>query len=309
MTDYDVVVIGAGAAGLTAAREAAAGGARTLLVDRLGVGGQVLTVEGIENFPGTDGAVAGFDLGTQLLEQAEDAGAEVLLDEIAGLAPDGDGFLVSGGEREVTARAVVVAAGSTRRALGVPGEERLEGSGVSHCASCDGPFFRQKRVVVVGGGDSAMDEARILAGFADEVLVVHRGEQPTARSELVTRTLAEPGVRVVARATVSEVHGDDRLEAVTVRDVVTGEEHREEAQGLFVYVGLDPNTAWLAELVDLDDDGRIVVDDRLATRQPRLYAAGDLRSGSAAMLAESVADGERAARAVLEDLGVAAARS
>ncbi|MGO2110801.1 MAG: NAD(P)/FAD-dependent oxidoreductase [Pseudoclavibacter sp.] len=316
---FDVIVIGAGIAGLTAAAATARGGARTLLVDRLGVGGQVSTVENLTNAPGFDEPIAGYDLGVELLEVAEGAGAEITLDEIDAVdaidtEPEAErpvtaGFLVRTAQRALSARSLIVATGSTRRALGVAGEDQFDGRGVSHCASCDGPFFRERRVVVVGGGDSAYDEARVLAEHADDVLLVRSVAEPTARAAAVEAVRALPNVRELANSTVTAVRGGDRLEGVTISRIdeaggaVEEGAAEHDADGLFVYVGLQPNTGAVAGLVDLKTDGRIAVDARLQTSRPGVFAAGDVRSGSAAMLAESAIDGETAAASALEFLG------
>jgi thioredoxin reductase (NADPH) len=296
---FDVTVIGAGVAGLTAARDAAEGGERVLLLDRLGVGGQVSSVEGITNFPGRAGPIAGYDLGLELLEEAEAAGVEVILAQVERIAPSGDGYLVVGSDEEFQTRSVIVAAGSERRTLDVPGEAEFEGRGVSRCASCDGPFFRDKRVIVVGGGDSAFDEARILAGFAREVVIVHSGAVPTARAELIEATGEYENVRVQAGATVSSIRGSSAVETVTIHEGATGLQTEIPAQGVFVYVGLVPNTTWLSDLLECDESGRVVVDEQLTTSRVGIFAAGDIRAGTDAMLSHSVADGGRAARAVL----------
>jgi thioredoxin reductase (NADPH) len=305
VADYDIAVVGAGAAGLTAARHAAAGGARTVVLDRLGPGGQVATVEGITNFPGRPEPIAGYDLGAHLMDDAEAAGAEVMLAEATGIDEDPAGGLVlAGPDVSINARVIIIAAGSARRSLGVVGEERLEGRGVSHCASCDGPFFQNKRVVVVGGGDSALDEAQVLAGFAAEVLIVHDEPGLTAAPEIITRTAEHVNVHYRPHATVGAIHGDDMVESVMIHDLATGGERVDSASGVFVYIGLSPNTEWLAGVVDLTGTGHIVVDADLATSRRRVFAAGDIRAGSAATLADSVRDGERAARAALTQLGL-----
>ncbi|GAA4431391.1 thioredoxin-disulfide reductase [Georgenia halophila] len=306
MSEYDVAVVGAGTAGLTAAKHAAAGGARVVVLDSMGVGGQVLTVEGITNFPGRPEPIAGYDLGAELMEEAETAGAEVLLAEITGITQDHDRFLLEGDDEPVRAGAVVLAGGSARRALGVPGEEKLDGRGVSHCASCDGPFFRDRRVVVVGGGDSALDEAQILATLASEVLVVHDRAELTADPAIVRRAAEHANIGYRARSTVSAVHGEQRVESVTIRDLDGGTETDEPADGLFVYIGLDPNTAWLDGFVDLTGTGHVGVDAALQTSRPGVFAAGDVRDGSAAMLHECVDDGERVAAEVLTHLAATA---
>lgn len=303
---YDVIVIGAGAAGLTAARHAAAAGASVLLLEQMGAGGQVSTVEGITNFPGQPEPTAGYDLGVQLLEEAESAGAEVMLAHVETLIPSEDEHVVVAGGDEFRARAVVVAVGSRRLELGVAGEAELTGRGVSHCASCDGPFFTGKEVILVGGGDSAFDEARILADHARAVTIVHTGSAPTARDEVIDRALQHDNIEVRPGATVSAVHGQESVEGVTIRDTATQAESVVPAQGVFVYVGLEPNTDWLEGVLDRDELGRLVVDDALATSRAGVFAAGDVRSGTAAMLWEAVADGERAARSALARVAAAA---
>lgn len=300
---FDVAVLGAGIAGLTAARIAAEGGATTLLIDRIGVGGQVSTIDRITNAPGFDEAIAGYDMGVELLDAAEEAGVSLALDDIASITAVDGGFRLAGADAEHEARSVILANGSTRRTLGVPGEEELEGRGISHCASCDGHFFAGKRVVVVGGGDSAFDEAQVLAEQAAEVVLVYRDAEPTARATAVAATRARENVTERPNSTVTAIHGDDRVASVTVEEVATGADAALESDGVFVYVGLRPNTEWLAGLVELDEAGRVVVDDGLRTSVDGLFAAGDIRAGSASMLTEASADGERAARAVLDRLG------
>lgn len=297
--EYDVIVLGAGVAGLTAARHAAEGGHRVLLIEQMGAGGQVSTVEGITNFPGRTEPIAGYDLGVELLEEAEAAGAEVVLAHADQLAPAAAGFVISAGTDEFRGRAIIVAVGSERRTLGVAGEAEFDGRGVSHCASCDGPFFRDKAVIVVGGGDSAFDEARILAEQAARVVIVHRGDAPTARGEIIERATAFENLEVRADATVERIGGDGAVGRVTVRDLRNGLAEDVAVQGVFVYVGLVPNTEWLGDLVTLDEGGRIVVDSQLATSRPGVFAAGDVRSDTTAMLHESAEDGARAAQAAV----------
>lgn len=299
MPSHDIVIVGAGVAGLTAADHAARTGASVLVLDRLGVGGQVATVDRITNFPGQDEPIAGYELGPLLQERAEEAGAEFMLTEVARLTAGAEGFTLHTDSGEVGARTVIIAAGSTRRALEVPGEAQLVGRGVSHCASCDGGFFRGGRVAVVGGGDSAFDEAQILADVVGEVLIFHDGPVPTARPDIQAEAVARANIRLRPNATVSAIHGAEAVNAVTLRDTATGDEAQEPIDGVFVYIGLAPNTDWLADLLARDDAGRIVVDARLATSCPGIFAAGDIRSGSAAMLAESAADGTLAAQSAL----------
>ncbi|HWM17689.1 MAG TPA: FAD-dependent oxidoreductase [Microbacterium sp.] len=307
MSEFDVVIVGAGVAGLTAGRHVAEGGARVLVIDRQGVGGQVSTVEDLTNAPGRPSPIAGYDLGVELLEEAESAGAEILLAEITGIERSDGGFALIGADEQISATSVILAAGSQRRALDAPGEREFEGRGVSRCASCDGPFFRDKRVVVVGGGDSAFDEAGVLAGFAREVLIVHTGAAPTARPEISAPTLSHQNVRLWADATVSAIRGESAVSTVAIRDLPTGSETEVAADGVFIYIGLDPNTDWLGGIVDLEEDGRITVDETLATSCAGVFASGDIRSGATALLTESASDGEVAARSALRHLAAARA--
>lgn len=296
--EHDIIVIGAGVAGLTAARVAAEAGARVMLVERLGAGGQISTIDQIENFPGHS-VIGGYELGPMLQDEAEAAGANMALAEVTGLTPVDGSWHVQIDAGDITARCVILACGSTRKPLGVPGEAALAGRGVSHCASCDGGFFRGKRVVVVGGGDSALDEALVLAPLVGEVVLVHRGDafEATQGQEAVLR--AQANVSTLFRTEVTAVEGDDTgMTGVMLRSA--GETQLLSAAGLFVYIGLAPNTGLVEGLVERDSDGRVMVSDRLETGAPGLFAAGDLRLGSRAMLDDAVADGVLAARSALE---------
>lgn len=295
MARYDIVVIGAGVAGLTAAATAARCGASVLVIDRLGVGGQVMTVERIENFPGASEPVSGIELGPMLQEQAEAFGAELKLGEVSGIADEDGQFVIRCGDDAVAARALIIAAGSSRRKLGVPGEEALEGRGVSHCASCDGPMFRGMKVVVVGGGDSAFDEALVLSEHAESVTLAFRGHEPRAQRSASERIAAAGNVTLRPRTTVTAIEGEGVVKGVRLKHLDSGAEADEPADGVFVYVGLEPNTGFLGGIVDLDEGGRIRVDAAMRSSHPRILAAGDIRSGSVALLASCAGDGATAA--------------
>ena len=295
MREVDIAVIGAGIAGLTAAATAGRHGASVLLVDRLGVGGQVLTVDRIENFPGSPEPIAGVELGPMLQEQAENWGAELMLAEIAGISEEEERIVLDCDGERIVCRALIVAAGSTRRALGVPGEEALEGKGVSHCASCDGPMFRGMKVIVVGGGDSAFDEALVLSEQADEVVLAYRGAVPRAQKKAVERIAAAENVTERPRTTVEAIEGGDVVTGVRLKNLETGDSTTESADGVFVYIGLTPNTGFLNGVVELDEAGRIVTDALMRSSHPRIFAAGDIRAGSAGLLASCAGDGATAA--------------
>jgi thioredoxin reductase (NADPH) len=295
MRDFDLIVIGAGVAGLTAAMLAARYGLSTTVVDRMGVGGQISNVERIENFPGFPQGLGGHELGPLLHEQAEAAGAEFVLDTIEGLATEGEQRIVRGAAETLRARAVIVAAGSALRPLGIPGEERLLGRGVSHCASCDGPFFKGQEVAVVGGGDSAIDEALILAEHAARVTIFHRGPRLKAQQVLVDKAVANPKLAFAPGTIVEEIMGEDVVSAVRLRDVTSGATRSQDLKAVFVYVGLEPNSAFLQGVVALDPTGHIETDIMMHTSAPGVFAAGDIRAGSVAQLAAVAGDGATAA--------------
>ncbi len=293
--DPDLVIIGAGIAGLTAATHSARLGLNTTVVAEMGVGGQIMNAPRIDNYPGFPDGIGGHELGPILHEQAEAAGAEFLFDAIEAIEIDGDRRIVRGAAETLAARAVIVAAGSSHRKLGIPGEERLIGHGVSHCASCDGPLFRGKRVIVVGGGDAAFDEALILSEFVGRAVILCRADTPRAQKVLRDRVAAVANVEIRFSTIIEEIAGEDGVASVRQRDVGTGVVTTEPVDGVFVYVGLEPNTGFLGDLVALDGDRRIVVDPMMATSVPGVFAAGDIRAGSIAMLAAVAGDGATAA--------------
>ncbi len=293
----DILIVGAGVAGMEAARVAAAEGAKVLVVERMGPGGQVATVDRITNFPGHD-EIGGFELGPMLQDAADEAGAEFGLSEVAALAPVAGGWRAAVDGTPLDARCVILACGSERRALGVPGESAYAGRGVSHCASCDGGFFRGETVVVVGGGDSALDEALVLAPMVGSVVLVLRWTEFRATQGQETALAGQPNITVLRETEVIEVQGDDSgMTGVVLRD--GGGTRVLPARGLFVYVGLTPRTALAEGLAERDQDGRLVVSGRMETTAPGLFAAGDIRQGSRALLAEALEDGQKAARAAL----------
>lgn len=294
---YDVVVIGAGVAGLTAGMFAARYGLRTVVLEQMMSGGQIINAERIENYPGLTEPVAGFDLGPRLQEQADNAGAEFMMGEATGLKLEGGYRVVESTEGPLRAKSVIIAAGSTLRKLGLPKEEELHGAGVSYCASCDGGFFTDQVVGVVGGGDSALDEAITLTSYASKVIMLNRGDRFVAQKVLIDEALRSPKIEVRWNTEVTEILGDGGVEGVSIRDTGSGETSRLDLSGLFIFVGLDPNTAWLKETLPLDNAGHIPVDLWMQTPVEGILAAGDIRRQSAALLASSAGDGATAARA------------
>ncbi|PKB80775.1 MAG: hypothetical protein BZY88_07970 [SAR202 cluster bacterium Io17-Chloro-G9] len=292
---YDVVIIGGGLAGMTAGIFAARHGLRTGLVERMMGGAQIINIEKIENFPGFPQGISGAELAPATQEQAMDAGVEFIMAEAGPISRDGDYKVVSTDAGEFRARAVIVAAGSTLRQLGIPGEEEMFGRGVSQCATCDGPLYGGQVVGVVGGGDSAADEAVTLAEYADRVLLFHRRDQMRAQKTIQDQVHANRKIEVVWNTVVQEVLGEDTVSGVRVQNVVTNLENVVDLTGLFVYVGLEPNSALVKDLVKLDNAGHIPVNLSMETEVPGLYAVGDIRQNSSSQLVSVAGDGATAA--------------
>ena len=298
-SEYDVVIVGAGVAGLTAAMYAGRHGLRTLVIERLMAGNQIINVEKVEDFPGFPDGVAGAELAPMIQDQAMKAGAEFVMDEATGLTLDGPFKVVTTYSGSYRTRAVIVAAGSTLRKLGIPGEEELYGSGVSQCATCDGPMFMGEVVGVVGGGDAAADEAMTLTEYVDKVVLFHRRDELRAQKVLQDRVLGHPKIDVALNTVVESIVGEDMVKGVQVRNVVTNLSDRVDLTGLFVYVGLEPNTEFVRGVLKTDNAGHIPVDLRMATEVPGVFAAGDIRQHSAAQLVSAAGDGATAAIAAV----------
>jgi thioredoxin reductase (NADPH) len=301
MIETDVAIVGAGVAGLSAAAAAARRRRPVRVGERMGAGGQVMNVERIDNFPGHPQGISGFELGPLLQEQAEEAGAQFLLDTVQRLESTGGQHLLHCEGEQVRARAVIVAAGSARRKLGVPGEEALEGRGVSHCASCDGPLFRGQAVCVVGGGDSAFGEAQVLSAHAEHVTLVFREPAPAAQAYLLAEVLPLPNVRVIPNAEVVAITGGKEVTGVRAR-MADGSERAIEAAGVFVYAGLQADSGFLGAALALDEAGRIRTGDGFRTSLPGIFAAGDIRSGAAYLLDAAARDGTAAGEAAAQYL-------
>ena len=296
--DYDVVIAGGGVAGLTAGLTSARAGRKTRVLTGAALGGHLVSIERIDGYPGFPDGVPGYDLCPIIQEQAVAAGAEFAATEANALhAEDAarGGWRVTTGEGDVHARAVVIATGTTLKTLGVPGEEQLRGKGVSHCASCDAPLLRNRIVGVVGGGDSALQEALTLAQHASRVIVLHRGTAFSAQDAYVQRVKENPKIEVRFGTIVEEAIGNGGLKSVRTRSVPDGTTETLELSGLFVYVGLAPATAWLDGVLAVDASGRIPVDGEMRSRLPGLFAVGTVRSGSAGRAAAAAGDGAIAA--------------
>jgi thioredoxin reductase (NADPH) len=274
----DIIILGGGPAGLTAAVYAARADLRPLVVEGIAAGGQLMLTTDVENYPGFPDGILGPELMMKFREQAERFGAEFLtadVDRVELSAPPFGAF-VDGAEHR--ARAVVVSTGATARMLGLPSEERLLGHGVSTCATCDGFFFREKPLAVVGGGDTAVEEALFLTKFATTVTVVHRRDELRASKVLQDRAFANPKIEFAWSSEVDEIHGDGAVHSITLRSTLTGERSTLEVQGVFVAIGHDPNTALFRDALALDDNGYIVTaPDSTATSVEGVFACGDVQ--------------------------------
>ncbi len=274
----DLIIIGSGPAGYTAAVYAARANLRPLVIEGVQSGGALMTTTEVEYFPGFPDAVLGPDLMDNMRKQAERFGAELLTDDVTAVELTGDIKTVWVGQTAYRAKAVILATGSAWRPLHVPGEQTLLGHGVSSCATCDGFFFRNQHIVVVGGGDSAMEEATFLTRFADSVTIIHRRDEFRASKIMADRALANPKISVSWNTVVTEIHEDDgKVGGVTVKDVTTGTERRLDVTGVFVAIGHDPRSELFVGQIDLDPEGYVLVDTpSTRTNLPGVFAAGDV---------------------------------
>lgn len=274
---YDLIIIGGGPAGLTAAIYAGRAALRTLVLTGPLAGGQIANTDWVENYPGFPEGINGADLALRLQEQAGRFGAHIVAEAATAVDFAAAPFTVTA-RATYRGRAVIIATGAFPRRLGVPGEKEFFGRGVSTCATCDGFFYKDKRVVVVGGGDSAVEEGLFLTKFAREVIVVHRRDQLRAARIYQERAFANPKMRFVWDTVVEEIVGEQTVRGVRVRNVKTGETAQIEADGVFIYIGLVPMTKIFAGQVKLDKNGYIVTDRRQQTSVPGVFAAGDVQS-------------------------------
>jgi len=303
---YDVLIIGGGPAGLTAGLYTSRAKLDTLLVERMIMGGQVMTTTKVENYPGFPGGIDGPDLMVRFQEHCQEFGLQVQYGEVENLIDRGEEKIVVVDGREIRTRAVIVTTGAEPRKLGIPGETEFTGRGVSYCATCDGAFFRNVPVAIVGGGDTAAEEALFLTRFASKVTLIHRRDQLRATKVLQDRLAANEKIEILWNTQVERVEGDSSgVKAIEIKNVVSGEKSPLSLEGLFVAVGVTPKAHFLAEVLTLDADGHILTDAECRTSIPGVFAAGDVRKKILKQIATAVGDGAVAAimaEKYLEDL-------
>lgn len=274
----NVIIVGSGPAGYTAAVYAARANLNPLVIEGVQSGGALMTTTEVENFPGFPDAVLGPDLMDNMRKQAERFGAELLTDDVTSVELAGDVKTVWVGQTAYRAKAVILATGSAWRPLHVPGEQALLGHGVSSCATCDGFFFRNQHIVVVGGGDSAMEEANFLTRFAETVTIIHRRDEFRASKIMADRALSNPKIKVEWNSVVTEIHEDDgKVGGITIKDLVSGAERKLAVTGVFVAIGHDPRSELFTGQVEMDGEGYVLVDaPGTRTNLPGVFAAGDV---------------------------------
>ena len=293
---YDLAIVGGGPAGLTAYLYAARARLNTVLIEKLSPGGQVLVTDFVENYPGFPDGLPGWELMDRFVAHVKKLGLNQVRDEVTGLALEGElkRLLLASG-KSLLSRAVIIATGAKPNQLGVPGEKELLGKGVSYCATCDGPFFRDQVVAVVGGGNTAVQEAIFLTKFARQVFLIHRRDKLRAQKILQERAFANEKITFVWDSVVAEILGREKVEAVKVKNRKTGEEKVLQVDGVFIFVGIKPQSDFVKGVLKLDEKGFIITDAEMRTEVPGVFAAGDVRSKACRQIVTAAGDGATAA--------------
>ncbi|MFH0790783.1 MAG: thioredoxin-disulfide reductase [Candidatus Omnitrophota bacterium] len=293
---YDLIIIGAGTAGMTAGIYAGRFRLHTLILEKICAGGQIITSPSIENFPGFPGGIATQELVDRLKKQVDDLDVAIKMEEVYEIIADsGDKYKVKTDAQTYEAKVVIIASGAQPKRLFVDGEDRLIGRGVSYCATCDAPLFRDKQVVVVGGGDKAIEEAVFLADYAEKVTVIHRRQELRASKILEEKAGTNPKINFLLDTIVQEVLGDNRVEAVKIRNIKTGQVSVFSCQGIFIFVGIKPNTDFVKNLLNINNAGFIITDQFLNTSRAGIFACGDCVEKSLYQVITGCSDGAVAA--------------
>ncbi len=295
MAEPEILIIGGGPAGLTAGIYASRAGHSTILLEKEITGGQMTKTTLIENYPGFAQPVSGFDLVQQMENQARRFGCQIEFDTATALLVTGSELEVETTNRRYRPGAVIICTGTRPRTLEIPGEQELAGKGVSYCAVCDGPLYRDKEVAVIGGGDSALQEADYLTRFCSRVHLIHRRDQFRAVKTLEERVRNNPKITLHLSHITTRINGQERLESLELKDLRTEETKILPVAGLFIYIGLLPNTEWCSNVIQLDEQGFILTDEKLQTNIPGVFSAGDVRKKELRQIATAVGDGAIAA--------------
>ena len=304
MATYDVIIIGAGPAGMTAGIYCGRSGLKTLIVEKTGAGGQLLKMDLVENYPGFPDGVNSFDLIEKIKTQAKRFGVIFAEGEVSLIKRQGiqEFVATTTAGTEHTCKAVIIATGASPKGLGVKGESELQGRGVSYCATCDGPLFKNKDIVVVGGGDTAVGEAIYLTRFVKKLILVHRRDRLRAATVLQDRLFKEKCVEIRWGSVLTGITGDNKVAGVTVQDVKTGQEAAIPCQGVFVFVGIEPATGFIKDIVQLDNNGFIVADEHMKTSSEGIFGCGDARKNPLKQIVTACAEGALAAQSALQYL-------
>ncbi len=296
---HDLIIIGAGPAGLTAGLYAGRYRLNAVILEKMVAGGQIILSATIENYPGFPGGIDTQELIAKFKAQVEEVGIRIVDEEALEITIDDSGvsplYTVKASSSVYQARALLIASGAKYRRLGVTGEERLTGRGVSYCGTCDGPFFKNKEIAVVGGGDRALEEALYLSGYASKVTLIHRRNEFRASKILAEKIAQEPKIEFIGETVVEEVCGQNKVESLKIRNVKTGATSEIVLAGLFVFVGITPETGLVKNLLRLNDQGFIITDRNLATSAPGVFACGDCREKSLYQVVNACGDGAVAA--------------
>ncbi len=293
---YDFAIIGAGAAGLAAAQYGARANLKTIVIEEMAPGGQALLIDNLENYPGILEPINGYDLAERMRAQAEQFGSAFFDGSVSRITKESGRFLIETSAGTIESLTVLIATGAKHRMLEIPGEKEFIGKGVSYCATCDGPFFKGQRMLVVGGGDAACDEATYLSKLSDKIVMIHRRDRFRAQRALGQRVLSNPSIQVRFNTIAKEIKGDTKVRSVVLENVVTHEEVEEAFDAVFVFIGSIPQTQFLQGTnVKLDETGYIVADCNMQSSLPGLFAAGDVRSTPFRQIITAAADGAIAA--------------